>query len=178
MGTDKWLLNDGDGNPFVENIETGDKLTRSELEPMSGPELAKIAYPKQNRYQLNTLKSKKKEYLIDIILGIIKEEKPTQGRAPQSQSESHNIVDTVLAGLEALKGAPINEEAKNMLKLGAVNKVDDARAEGVINQKLVSNAFLGIGAVMVAVDVIGQDNIKKGYEIVKSKFAKPKAKAS
>ena len=156
-------------NPFYED-ESGSKLNRVDLESKTVAELAEIAKPKSS-LALSTLKGKSKAFLIDIILLPKQEEKP-KARATQTASESDNIIESIFTMIETFKGKPIDPKAKDLVRIGAIEKVDNARADGTLSSGIINNAFLVIGGAMVVYDVIGEENIKKGVSFVKGNFKK------
>ena len=175
----------GAGNefPFEENEVKKDGKTRKELEELSNKDLAKIAEPLQDRYSFSSLKGRSKNYLIDIILGVNGDDvkpvnKPT-GKAPQSASESQDILTMGLSVLEAFKKqregekALLNPIAQELFISSAVSKVDEARAEGALKTDKFQTALLALSATALVVDgVIGFDNIPGHLSKLKAKFSK------
>lgn len=181
-GNDK--LN-GNEFPFDSNEEKGNStLTREELLKMTGKELAKIAKPK-SKFSLSTLNGFGKNRLVDIILGVEKEEDKktvSEGRVPQAQSESQDIVTMGLSVLQAFKQqregeqALLNPIAHELFVSSAVAKVDEARADGVLKTDKFQTALLALSGTALVVDgVIGFDNIPGMLQKLKSKLTgKPK----
>lgn len=172
----------GEGNdfPFEENEQKKDgAYTRAELEKLTGRELATIAAPLQKRFGFSSLKGKGKSFLIDIILGIKTEEvKEPKGKAPQTASESQNIIEMGLTVLQNIKqqregqGAQLNPIAQELFRSSAVNTVDKARAEGALETDKFNTVIVGVSGLALAIDgAIGFENVPTLFSKLKSKLS-------
>lgn len=170
---------------FVNEVKKDTTFTRAELELKTGKELAKMAEPLQNKYSYSTLKGKSKPYLIDIILGITKEEdlqEQPKGRAPQSTNQSEEILNITLGLFQGFKqqregeDAQLNPIATQMFKDSAITQVDKAQADGVLKFDKFNTAILGLSATALIIDgVIGFKNVPGLFSKLKSKLGKKAA---
>lgn len=167
-------------NPFDEEGEC--KLSRDELMKMTAKELAPLAKPKSS-LTIKTLERRPKPFLCDIILDIHKEEDKPKARASQSTSESEDMISFALQTLEAMKQNRENQEAtlhpiaKELFKSSAVNKVDEARADGSINTDKMNTAIFALSGTALVIDgLIGFDNVPKLFNKMKTKFKKDDTK--
>jgi hypothetical protein len=178
MNQDKGLDNnvEMEENPFHKE-EVENKLTREELMKKTGKELAQMAQPK-SRFKIKTLERLPKAELCDIILDITVDEKP-KARASRTESESDNIINFAIDTLEAIKksrGANgINPIAKEIFKSSAVNKVDEARADGNLSSEKFNNTLLVLSGVAITIDsIIGFENVPTLFQRLKAKLSKSK----
>jgi len=181
MATDKGTFNgvEAEQNPFNEETSGNDtKLTRAELENYTIKNLVPLAKGKTHLKE-TTLSRLSKAELIDIILDIKEQEPKSKARATRTQSESDNILDFALDTLQAIKiarnGNEINPIAKDMFKKSAVQKVDEARADGTINNDKINTGIMIVSGVAIAIDsIIGFENVPTLWEKMKNKFSKKK----
>ena len=181
------------GAEFMPSFVSDEKkdsntLTRQELKDnYTVKELAKLAEPKSKTYSYNSLKSRSKDFLIDIILEVNKEEetKINQAKATHktSTNASEDLVSMGLGILNAFKkqregeNAELNPIATELFKNSAVNEVDKARADGTLQTDKFNTALLAISGTALVVDgVIGFKNVPTLFSKLKAKFKKDDTK--
>jgi hypothetical protein len=181
MGTDNGTFKGNEteleNNPFQDDGKET-KLSRNELENYTIKQLVPLAKGKTHLKE-TTLSRLSKNELIDIILDI-KDEPKSKARATRSESESDQIINFALDVLNGIKqsrnGNEINPLAKEMFKKSAVNKVDEARADGVIDNNKFNNVIMYASAGALIVDsLIGFENIPSFFEKMRNKFSKKKS---
>lgn len=169
--------------PFEkEEVKVDGKLTREQYkEKYTVAQLAKIAEPMQKRYAFSSLKGKSKDFLIDIILGIKKDEE-INVHAPKAShrgtsNESQDIVTMGLGVLQAFKQqregeqALLNPIAQELFISSAVAKVDEARAEGALKTDKFQTALLALSGTALVIDgVIGFENVPTIFSKLKTKL--------
>ena len=182
---EKGMGNEGSNEfPFEQNeTKPGKKKSREELEKLTGAALAEMAHPLQDKYNITTLKSKSKNYLIDIILGVedknAQPKKEHQGKAAHNMSESHQIVNMTLGVLTAMKQKRLKDETQQLEPVSAqffasaaVNKVDEARANETISGEKMNGIILGVSATTLIIDsMVGFENIPHLFTKFKRKLS-------
>lgn len=164
-----------DGSPFKDMQTDKEVISRVELMKLTAKELAKKAEPKST-LRLSTLEKLAKADLCDIILDIKKADDKPKARAERTQSESDNIINFALDILQNIKisregqESKINQIAKDIFKSSAISKVDEARAEGTLNNDTFNNLLMfGSGIAIVIDSVVGFNNIPTLFQKLKAK---------
>ncbi len=169
-------------SPFDETETEQPKLNRDILMDKTGKDLAQMVFDKGlSKFKLSTLERISKPELCDMLLDIKKPDDKPKSRASNSTSKSDNMLDFALSTLQGIKQARTSQEATinpialNMFKDSAINKIDEARADGKLNNDTMQNVIFTLsGAVIVFDTVIGFENAPKIWDKIKLKLFKKK----
>jgi hypothetical protein len=166
--------------PFLDQtIEDKNALNRNELMKLTGKELAKLAVP-YSTLKLNTLESKSKSDLCDIILNKNdarqQDDKPI-ARSARTQGETEQFISGLLSMLDVVKHSrddePLHVTAKEIFKKQAIAFVDKKQDSEAVNiDKANTLLFVGVGAFIAFDAFIGIKNAPTMLSKLKGKLFK------